>query len=110
MKKSELVIFKHQRTKLDSPTIINLNRKWLYPSKSVKYLRMKIHENLNWKQHIHDIAIKLNRTNALLYTIRNFVNRPIVRTIYFAIFDSHLNYDNLIWGQNLNISSRIVIL
>ena len=97
MKKTELVIFKHQRKKLDSPIKIKLNRKRLY-------------ESLKWKQHIHDIAIKLNRANALLYTIRNFVNRHILRTIYFAIFDTHLNYGNLIWGQNLNAVSRIVVL
>ena len=109
-KKAELAIFKHQRKKLDSPIKINLNRKRLYRSKLVKYLGIKIDESLNWKQHIHDIAIKLNRANALLYTIRNFVNRHILRTIYFAIFDTHLNYGNLIWGQNLNAVSRIVVL
>ena len=110
MKKTELVIFKHQRKKLDSPIKIKLNRKRLYPSKSVKYLGIKIDESLNWNQHIHDIAIKLNRANALLYTIRNFINRHILRIIYFAIFDAHLNYGNLIWGQNLNAVSRIVVL
>ena len=50
---------------------IKLNGKRLYPSKSVKYLGIKIDENSNWKQHIHDIAVKLNRGNALLFTIRN---------------------------------------
>ena len=30
---------------------------------------------------------------------RNYVNKHILRTIYFAIFDSHINYANLIWGQ-----------
>ena len=101
--------FKHQRKKLDSPIKIKLSHKRVYPSKSVKYLDIKIYENLNWKQHIHDIAIKLNRANALLYTIRNFVNRHILRTIYFVIFETHLNYANLIWDQNLNTESRIVI-
>ena len=67
-------------------------------------------EHLNWKQHIHDIAIKLNRANALLFTIRNYVNKHTPRNIYFAIFDSHINYANLIWGQNLHVVSRIVIL
>ena len=71
---------------------------------------MKIDENLNWKQHIHDIAIKLNRANPLLCNSRNFVNRYILRTIYFAIFDTDINYVNFIWGQNLNVVSRIVIL
>ena len=45
-----------------------------------------------------------------IYTIRNFVNKHILRTIYFAIFDTHINYANLIWGQNLNAMDRIVIL
>ena len=65
VKKIELVIFKHHNEKFDNPIKIKLNRKRLYPSKSVKYLGIKIDENLNWKQHIHDIAIKLNRANAL---------------------------------------------
>ena len=30
----------------------------------VKYLDIKIDENLNWKQQISDIAIRLNRANA----------------------------------------------
>ena len=92
-----------------SPIQIKLSRKRLYLSQSVKYRGIKIDEKLNWKQHIHDIAIKLNRANAL-FTIRNFVNGLILRTIHFAIFDTHLNYANLIWGQDLNTVSRIVIL
>ena len=98
-KKSELVIFKHQRKNEDSPIKIELNCKRLYPSKLVKYLGIKINENFNWKQRIHDIAIRLNRANALLSIIRNYVNKHTLRTNYFATFDSHINYVNLIWGQ-----------
>ena len=110
VKKTELVIFKQQRKKFDSPIEIKHNCKRFYPSKSVKYFGIKIDENLNWKQHIHGIAIKLNRANALLSVIRNYVNKHTLRTIYFAIFDSHINYVNLIWGQNLHALSRIIIL
>ena len=100
--KTDLVIFKHQRKKLDGPIKIKLNRKRLYPSKPVKYLGIiKIDENLNWTQQIHNITIKLNRANSLLYKIRNYVNKHILRTIYFTIFASHINFANLIWGQNL---------
>ena len=74
MNKTELIIFKHQKKKLDSPIKIKLSRKRLYSSKSVKYLGIKIDENLNWKQHIYDIAIKLIRVNVLLSIIRNYVN------------------------------------
>ena len=105
-RKTELAIFKHQTKKVDSPIKIELNRKRFHLS---KYLGIKIDENSNWKQRIYNIAIKLNRANALLFTIRNYVNKYILRTIYFAIFDSHINYANLIWNQNLNAVSRMVI-
>ena len=101
------MISKHQRKKLDCPIKVKLSCKRLYPSKLFKYLGIKIIENLNWKQHIHDIAIK---ANALLHTIRNFASRHDLRTIYFALFGTHLNYSNLISDQNLNAVSRIVIL
>ena len=110
VEKTELVIFKHQRKKLGTEIKIKLNRKRLYPSQSVRYLGIKIDQNLNWKDHINDIAVKLNRVNALLFKIRNFVNITNLKTIYFALFDSHINYANLVWAQNSNAMSRILTL
>ena len=97
VKKEELIIFKHQSKKVDSPIKIKLNCKRLSPSKSVKYLGIKTNENFNWKEHIHDIEIKLNRGNALLSIIRIYVNKYILRTIYFAISDSHI----ILYGRKI---------
>ena len=88
MEKTELVIFTHQREKLDSEIKIKLNRKRLYPSQSVRYLGIKIDQNLNWKDHINDVAVKLNRANALLIKITNFVN-IILKTNYFELERSY---------------------
>ena len=65
---------------------------------------------MNWKDHINGISVKLNRANALLFKIRNFVNITILKTIYFVIFNSHINYPNLVWTQNSNAMSRIITL
>ena len=96
VQKNELVIFKHQRKKLDCEVKIKLNRKRLYPTDSVEYLCIRIDKNLNWKHHVSDIAIKLNRADALLFKIRNDVNVNTLKTIYYAIFDSHINYASVI--------------
>ena len=40
----------------------------------------------------------------------NLLNLNTLKSIYFAIFDSHIIYVNLIWGQNLNSTFRIVTL
>ena len=60
------------------------------------------------KNHINDIAIKLNRANAMLFKVREFVNTRILKSIYYAIFDCHLNYANTVWGQNRN--SKLFVL
>ena len=57
-------------------------------------LVLKTDENLKRKDQTHDIATKLNRANALLLKIRNYVTFKTLRAIYFAIFDSHINYEN----------------
>ena len=96
--------------KTDSPLKLDLNCRSLYPVKSVKYVGFKIDATINCKQHIDDIVVRLNRTNTLLSTIRNYANIHILRCISFAILGTHINYANLIIDQHLNVVSRIVIL
>ena len=57
VQRTELVIFKHQRKKIDNEVKIKLSRKRLYPTDSVIYLGIRIDENLNWKHHVSDTAI-----------------------------------------------------
>ena len=84
-----------------------LNGKRIYPTKSVKYLGIKIDENLTWIDHINDIAIKLNRANAMLFKVSEFVNTKILKSIYYVIFDCH---SNTVWGQNRNSMNRLIML
>ena len=90
--KTELVIFKSPRKVLLDEIKIKLSGKRLYPSNSVKYLGIKIDRFLHWHDQVNSIAVKLNRANALLLKIRNYVNIKTLRNIYFAIFHSHLSY------------------
>ena len=88
-----MVTFKSKQTKLEGDLKIKLCGKRLYPTESVKYLGVKIDTNLSWQYHVNDLSIKLNRANALLFKMRKYVK--ILRSIYFAIFDSHLFSMNL---------------
>ena len=110
VKKTELVIFKSKQKQFDGEIKLKLSRKRLFPTDSVKYLGVKIDGNLLWKSHIDYLSVKLNRANALLFKIRNLVNNSILRTIYFSIFESHLNYYSLVWSQNCHAINRLVVL
>ena len=64
-----------------------------------KYLGLLLDENLNFKGHIDSLKTKLRRANCLLSKIRPYVRKDLLRTIYYALFDSHLRYGCQIWGQ-----------
>ena len=81
---------------------LKLHGKKRYPTKSVKYLGIKIHERFTWNEHINDTGIKLNWANAMLYKVRGICEFQGSKSTYHAIFDCHLNYANKIWSQNKN--------
>ena len=89
--KTDLIIFKPRMKKVDFDLKLKLSGKRIYPTKSVKYLGIKIDESLTWSEHINDIAIKLKQANAMLYKVKEFVNTMVVKLIYYAVFDCHLN-------------------
>ena len=95
---------------MDFSLKIKLNGKRLYETNSVKYLGIRIDNKLNWKAHINDIALKLIRANAMLYKVRDFVDAGILKSIYHALFESHIHYACIIWGQNVCTINRLFIL
>ena len=95
--KTEVVLSKTKHKPCDTDLRLKLCRKRLYKTKYLRYLGIKIDENLNWKIHIHDFASKLNRANAVLAKLRHFINSEILRSTYFATFHSHLNVC-IAWG------------
>ena len=62
------------------------------------------------ESYTDNLPVKLNIANALLFKIRYLVNNSILRTIYFAIFESDLNYCLLVSSKNCNAINRLVIL
>ena len=104
IKKTEMVIFKSKQKNFEDDLKIKLCGKRLYPTECVKYLGVKIYTNLSWQYHVNDLSMKLNRGNALLFKMRKYVSLKILRSIYFAFFDSYLSYFCLAWVQNYSIN------
>ena len=73
--KTEAVLFKSIRKQTEATLKLKLNGKKLYTANSVKYLRIKLDENLNWHEQINNVAVKLSRANAMLSKVRHFVHK-----------------------------------
>ena len=59
----------------------------------------------NIKYRLENLKLKLNKAKCLFSKIRYFVKLTLLRTIYYAFFDTHLRHGCQIWGQN---QSKIV--
>ena len=46
----------------------------------------------------------------MLSKLRYFVHKKTLKSIYHAIFESHLFYSCLVWAQNINSIKRLYIL
>ena len=72
VKETEMVTFKFKQKKFKGDLKIKLCGKRLYPS--VKHLGVKIDTNPSWQYHVHDLLIKLNRANVLLFKMKKYVS------------------------------------
>ena len=108
--KTELVLFTSSKKQLDCDLKVKLNGKRLYETYSVKYLGIQIGKRLTWKQHINHVALKLNKANAMLSKLRHVLDIKTLRSVYYAIIESHLCYASLVWAQNVSSIKRLHLL
>ena len=77
--KTEVIFFKTKYTNLDTEVKLKRSRKQLHLSKSIKYLEGRIGENLDWKDHVNEIAPKLIQgkvmSNYVIVLIRQHCNQ-----------------------------------
>ena len=75
---------------------IKRNGKKLYKTDSVMYLGIDLDKYLTWKHQINNVTIKLNEANAMLSKIRHYVDIKTLKSLFHAIFESHLPYASLV--------------
>lgn len=71
---------------------------------SFKYLGICLDENLTWKTHITTLNSNLRRSIRTFYYLRNFCDTKLLKSLYYALIDSRLQYGIHCWGgafQNL---------
>ena len=107
---TEVVFLKSLKKQTDSDLHVKLNGERLYPTDSGRYLGILIDTNLNWHHQISNVAAKLNEDNAMLSRIRHFVNFNTRKSIYHAVFESHLNYSLTVWPQHAKSIKRRLVL
>ena len=97
--KTEFIIFKPPRMKLDERFTLKLNGTMLLESTKIKYLGIIIDGRLTWKHHIYELRKKLNKSIGIIYKMKNLAPLRVLLSLYYALFHSHLNYGICVWGN-----------
>ena len=85
-----------------------MNGHKIIPSQYIKYLGVLVDNHLNGNIHCNILSKKLRRANGMLCKARHFVPHEELKSIYSAIFSSHLTYGCQVWGQKKNIHTQKV--
>lgn len=90
--KTEIVLFRTTRKIITKHLNFRLSGQKLNLSSKTKYLGIILDEHLSWDPQIHDLTAKLSRSVGFLSKLRHFVDYKTLISVYFALFDSHINY------------------
>ena len=67
--------------------------------KCTKFLGIHIDDKLKWDVHVSKLMLKLKRNLQMIRLGKTFLNVHCKRIVYFAHWQSHLNYCISIWGN-----------
>ena len=103
--KTEIIFF-HRPGGIVPDLKIKMNGTRLFPARNIKYLGAYLDETLNGKFHCDTLAKSLNRANGMLSRARHYINSTNLKSLYHAIFSSHLTYSLQVWGQSQNTHNK----
>lgn len=65
-----------------------------------KLLGITLDGNLSWTTHINELNVKLSKSIFALRQLKKVVDLHVLKTAYYAMFHSHINYGIILWGDS----------
>ena len=66
--------------------------------KYFKFVGHVLDDKFTWTGHVEHICKKLASANFAINSTKHFLPKKVRKTLYYSLFDSHLNFGNLLWG------------
>ena len=66
---------------------------------SAKYLGVYLDDTLNWSSHITHLSLQLTRYCGMFYRLRKLVPPYILRTLYYSMVRSRVQYGIILWDS-----------
>ena len=104
--KTKYIIF--SRPGLQAPPILlEIENNDIDRVEKSNFLGLEINENLDWSSHTDKLSLKLYKNIGVLKRLRAHLPVQTLRTIYFSLFISHLDFQILAWGYSSDAIFRL---
>jgi hypothetical protein len=98
--KTHFILFYYPKSKLERNfPPVKLENKLIHRQTYLKFLGVKIDENLSWVKHLNIVSSKVLRVIGILYRLKKQVPSEILLMIYHSTILPHLNYCITAWGN-----------
>ena len=106
------MIFKSRNCRIQDNVIsIELNDLSIKRETSTKFLGVIIDENLNWKEHVNYIALKISKSIGVFNILKHILPLKILTNLYNCMILSHFMYSNIVWGGcSFYLSQQLFLL
>ena len=105
VKKTHYILFGSNRKKINCTNFsIVLEGNNLDCVSNTKFLGVHIDEELNWKHHTAQIALKISKGLGILNRVKYILPCDVLLMLYYTMIHSYLLYCNIIWGNACQVS------
>lgn len=96
--KTNYIVFLSKQNQLVNKYVcLKINEQIIERVNTIKFLGVFIDECLQFKCHIDQLITKLSKYVGLFFKVRHFLPQSALVILYKTLFESHLNYCNVIW-------------
>ena len=96
--KSKFMLLSNKRNICKDNFKVKLNGSKLERCSSYKYLGVYFDDKLDWKTHVNYVCEKIGKVCGFLSKLRYCANKEVLKMVYFALVQSHIQYCNIVWG------------
>ena len=97
LSKTKYILFCNK--KIDKPVKLKIQNVEIEQVNEHKFLGIIIDNKLCWKPHIVNIKSKLSKTVAILYKLKQIVNKNSLHLLYCSLMVPYLTYCVEVWGS-----------
>ena len=107
-KKTKMMIFHYPNKHMKNVQLnLFINNTKIERVKEFNFLGVMFDENLTWKSHVSKIGSKIAAVVGTIKKLKRFLPQEILKVIYNALIQPHLNFGVLLWGTNSKRISKL---